>query len=132
MNCKVSRPSKSDGSCAVLDFASAEIKFRQMFYIRFCTKCHWNFGGFLKIHITFYKHTFKISNGNNVQQNYQSIEPLLNFLAVFFIEEIRFLSIFFQIQNWGWGYTGGKLKLEAKVSLCTHFWGYLYEKLIFS
>ena len=36
-----------------------------------------------------------------------------------------------QIQNLGWRYTGEKLKLETKVSLCTNFWGYLHEKSIF-
>ena len=39
-----------------------------MFHIKFCVKCDWNFRGFLKIRITFYKHILNISNGNNMQK----------------------------------------------------------------
>ena len=42
---------------------------------------------------------------------------------------MRFLPIFFQIQNLGRGYTREKLRLETKVSLCSHFCGYLHEKI---
>ena len=49
----------------------------------------------MKIHITFYKYILNISIENNAQQNYLSIEPLLNFLAAFFAEKTRFLSEYF-------------------------------------
>ena len=131
MNCKVSRPSILNGFCTVLDFTFIYTKFRQIFHIKFCAKCNWNFRGFLKIHITFYKHILNIINGDNVQQNYLSIEPLLNLLATFFVEKTRFLSIFFSNSEFRMRVYKGKLKLETKVSLFTHFWGYLHEKLIF-
>ena len=102
-----------------------------MLHIKFCTKCHWNCGGFLKIRIAFYKHASKLVYGNNVQQNYLSIEPLLNLLAAFVVEKTRFLSKFFQIQSLGWGYTRENLEVKTRVSLCTYFWGYLHEKSIF-
>ena len=102
-----------------------------MFHIKFCVKCNWNFGGFLMIHITFYKHISSINNENDAQKKYLSTELLKNLLAAFFVEKTRFLPIFFQIQNLGWGYTREKLKLETKVSFCIHFWRYLDEKLIF-
>ena len=70
-----------------------------MFDIKFYVKCNQNFGGFLSIHITFYKHIFNINNGDNLHKKYLSIELLLSFLAAFFVEETRFLSIFFQNQN---------------------------------
>ena len=80
-----------------------------MFYTKFCKKCHWNFGGFLKIHITFYKYPLKIVHWNNVQQNYLSIELLLNLLAAFFVEKTRFLWIFFSNSEFGIRVYKGKL-----------------------
>ena len=131
MNCKVSWPRVSNGFCTVLNSPSNKIKFKKMFHIKFCVKCDWNFRGFLKIHITFYKHVSNINICNNIQQNYLPIKLLRNLLAAFFIAKIRFLSIFFQNQNLAWGYTREKSKLESKVYLCTHFWDYLHEKPIF-
>ena len=81
-----------------------------MFHIKFCVKCNWTFGGFLKIHITFHKNVSNIRNRNNAQQNYLSIELLLISLTRFFVQKTRFLPIFFQIQNFGWGYTRGKIE----------------------
>ena len=46
------------------------MKLKRMFYIKFCVKCDYNFGGFLEIHVIFYKNTSKIKNGDKVQQNY--------------------------------------------------------------
>ena len=67
MNCKVSRPSALNGSCTVLNSASIKIKISQTFHIKFCVKRNWKFGGFSKIHITFYKHVSDISNWNDAQ-----------------------------------------------------------------
>ena len=132
MNCKESRSNVLKVFYTVLNFAFTKAKFSQMLYIKFCAKCNWDIEGFfLKMHNIFYKHISNIINGNNAQKNYFSIEPLLNLLSAFFVEKSRFLSIFSQIQDLGWGYTGEKLKLEAKVFPCTRFWGYLHEKLIF-
>ena len=80
-----------------------------MFHIKFCTKCHWNFGGFLKIHIAFYKHTSKIIYRNNMQQNYLSIKSLLHLLAAFVVEKTRFLSIFFSNSEFWMRVYKGKL-----------------------
>ena len=132
MSCKVSRPtSLLNNFCIVLNFASIQIKFRQMFHIKFCAKWNWNFKGFLKIHIIFYKHISNIIYGNNTQKYYLSIKPLLNLLAIFFVEKTRFLSKFFWNSEFVMRVYRGKLKLETKVSLCTHFWWYLHEKSIF-
>ena len=79
-----------------------------MFHIKVCTKCHWNFGGFLKIHIAFYKHTSKIIYRNNMQQNYLSIKPLMHLLAAFVVEKARFLSIFFSNSEFGMRVYKGK------------------------
>ena len=131
MNCKVSRPSILNDFCTVLNSTPIAIKFKQMFHIKFYAKYNWNFGGFLRLYNVWHKYTLNISNTKNAQQNYLSIELLPSLLAAFFVEKIGFVSIFFQIQNLGWGYIREKLKLEAKVSLCAHFRGYLHEKLIF-
>ena len=58
-----------------------------MFYIKFCAKCNQTFGGLLKIQNTFYKHILNINNGNDVQQKYLSIEPLMSLLAAFFVKK---------------------------------------------
>ena len=131
MNCKISRPSVLNGFCTVLNFAFTETKFRQIFHIRFCVKCNWIFGGFLKVHIIFYKHNSNISNENNAKKKYLSIETLMNLLSALFIEKPRFLSIFFSNSEFGMRVYKGKLKLKMKISLCTHFWKYLHEKSIF-
>ena len=95
MNCKVSRHSVLNGFCTALNSAFIEIKFRQIFYIKFCIKYNWSFEDFLKIHITFYKHISNTNKWGNVKENYLSIEPLPNLLAAFFVEKTRFLLIFF-------------------------------------
>ena len=105
-------------------------KFKQMFRIKFWVKYNWNFGGFLKVHITFYKHISNVSYLSDAQNNYLSIELLHNLLATFFVEKPRFFQ-FFQIQNLEWGYTGEKLKLETTIFHGKHFWRYLQEKPIF-
>ena len=62
MNCKVSQPSVLNGVCTVLNSTFIETKFRQMSHIKFFTKYNWNFGGFLKINITFYNYVLNINN----------------------------------------------------------------------
>ena len=84
-----------------MDSASIQIKFRQIFSIKCCTKYNWNFGGFLKIHIIFFEHNSNVNNWNNAQINYLLTELLLNLLAVFFIEKTRFLSKFFWNSEFG-------------------------------
>ena len=69
MNFKITQPSVLNSFCTILDFASIWKKIRQTFHIKLCVKCNWNFGGFLKIHITFYKHILNISNKNNVRRD---------------------------------------------------------------
>ena len=102
MNCKVSRSCcVSSGVCIVLDSASTQTNFRQVFCVKFYVRCNWNFGGFLKAHIAFYKHILNINNRNDAQHNYPLIELLLNFLAAFFVEKTKFLSIFFSNSEFG-------------------------------
>ena len=48
MSCKVSRPSLSNGVCTVLNSASTETDFKQMFQIKFWVKCDRNFGSFFE------------------------------------------------------------------------------------
>ena len=81
-----------------------------MFYIKFCVKCDWNFRGFLKIHINFYKHVLNIDTFNNAKQNYLLIELLLNPLATFFVEKTRFLPIFFSNSEFGMRVYRGKIE----------------------
>ena len=64
------------------------------------------------MHITFYKHTSKKNNGNNVQQNYLSIKPLLNLLAAFFVEKTRFFSIFFSNSEFEMRVYKGKIEVR--------------------
>ena len=91
-----------------------------MFHIRVFIKCDWNFGGFSKIHITFYKHILNIHNGNNVQQNYLLIEPLLNLVVEFFVEKTRSLSIFFSNSEFGMRVYKGKIEARSEsISLYT-------------
>lgn len=131
MNCKVNWASVLNSLCTILNSTSIQIIFRQIFCIKFCLKCDWNFGSFLRIHIAFCYYILNIINGNDAQKHYLSIELSFNLLAAFFVKKTRFLVTFRQVQNLGWGYTGEKLKLETGLSLCTPFWGYLHEKLIF-
>ena len=66
----------------------------------------------MKIHVVFHKHILNISNRENAQSNYLSIEPLQNLLAAFFIEKTKFLSIFFSNPEFGMRIYRGKI--EAK------------------
>ena len=66
----------------------------------------------MKIHVVFHKHILNISNRENAQSNYLSIEPLQNLLAAFFIEKTKFLSIFFSNPEFGMRVYRGKI--EAK------------------
>ena len=70
MNCKVSWISVLNVFCTVLKFASMQIKVRKMLHIKFCVKCDWNFGGFLKIHNTFHENVSNICNGDSAQKYY--------------------------------------------------------------
>ena len=91
-----------------------------MFHIKFCTKCNWNFEGFLKICNIFYKYILNISNANNVQKNYLSIELLLKLLAAFCIEKTRFLSIFFSNSEFRMRVYKGKIEAWSEgISLYT-------------
>ena len=83
-----------------------------MFHLKFCIKCDWNFGGFLKIHNTFCMYILNISNGDNVKKKYLLIESLLNLLVKFFVEKMRFLSK--QIWNSEFGIRVYKGKIEAR------------------
>ena len=91
-----------------------------MFYIKFCIKCDWNFGGFLKMQITFYKQISKIINENNVQQNYLSIELLPSPLAKFFVKKSWFLSRFLWNPAFGMRVYKGKIEVRNEgISLYT-------------
>ena len=82
----------------------------------------------MKIYITFYKHALNISNGDDVQQNYISIEPLLNFLATFCIEKTGFLSIFFSNSEFGMKVYRGKIEAEYHSIFLYSFFGDISTK----
>ena len=73
------------------------------------------------MHITFYKHISNINNGDNAQQNYLLFELLLNPPAAFVVKKTRFLSKIFSNSEFRMRVYKGKIKVEATVSLCTHF-----------
>ena len=102
-----------------------------MFYIKFCVKCDWNLRGFLNIYIIFYNYVLNISNGKNAQQNYLSIELLLNLLAASFVEKTKILPFFFSNSEFGMRVYKGKIEARNEDISFTHFLGYLHEKLIF-
>ena len=54
-----------------------------------------------------------------MQQNYLSIEPLLNFLVEFFVEKTRFLLKFFSNSEFEMRVYREKLKLETDILLYT-------------
>ena len=64
----------------------------------------------MTIYITFHKHISNINNGDNAQQNYVSIEPLLNLLVAFFVEKMRFPSKFFSNSEFGMRVYKGKIE----------------------
>ena len=87
----------------------------------------------MNIHITLYKYILNIINKNDAQKNYLSIEPFLNLLAAFFVEKMRFLSIFFSKSEFGMRVYRGKIEARNECILlytCLRI-GYLHEKLIF-
>ena len=68
----------------------------------------------MSIHVTFYKHISNTSNKDNAQQNYLSIEPLLNLLVAFFVEKTKFLSNFFSNSEFGMRVYKGKIKARSE------------------
>ena len=91
-----------------------------MFVTKFRTKCNRRFGGFLKIHNAFYKHVFNLSNANNANQNYLSIELLSNFLTTFFVEKTRLLSKLFSNSEFWMSVYEGKIEARSRcISLDT-------------
>ena len=72
-----------------------------------------NFGGFSNIHITFYKHISNANDGDNVQNNYLSIEPFLNLLTAFFVKKTKFLSNFFLNSEFGMRVYRGKIEARS-------------------
>ena len=85
-----------------------------MFHIIFCIKYDWNFGGFLKIHIPFYKHISSISNAKYTQKNHLSIEPSLNFLSAFSVQKTRFLPKKVSNSEFGMRVYRGKIGARSK------------------
>ena len=83
-----------------------------MFYINFCVKCNWNFGGFLKIHNIFYKHILNINYENNVQQNYLSIinRAIMELFSCIFRRENRTFINFFSNSKFGIRVYRGKVE----------------------
>ena len=120
MNYKVSWTSVLNIFCTVFNSEFNYTKFRQMFDNKFCVKCNWKFGGFLKIYITFYKHLLNTINRINAQQNYLLIELLLNLLAAFCVEKTRFLSNFFSNSEFRMRVYKGKIEARNEsISLYT-------------
>ena len=74
----------------------------------------------MKAHIAFYKHILNINNRNDAQHNYPLIELLLNFLAAFFVEKTKFLSIFFSNSEFGMRVYREKIEARSEgISLYT-------------
>ena len=91
-----------------------------MFHNKFCVKWDWNVGGFLKVHITFYKYILNISNGDHTPKNYLSNESLLSLIATFFVENTRFLPNFSLNSEFGMRVYRGKIKARSEgISLYT-------------
>ena len=66
------------------------------------------------IQITVYKHNLNISYENNTQNNYLSIELLLNLLATLFVEKTRFLSKKFSDSKFRMRVYKGKIEARNK------------------
>ena len=76
----------------------------------------------MKIDITFYKDVSNIDNVANANQNYLSIELLLNLLAAVFIEKTRFLPNFFSDPEFGMRVYKGKIEARNEGVLFYTFW----------
>ena len=74
----------------------------------------------MKICIILYKHVSNSRNAHNAQQNYLSIELLLNLLTAFFVEKTRFLSDFFSNSEFGMRVHREKIEARSEgISLST-------------